>query len=58
MFNEEKCPDCGSEDYDISEYWDDFDEDGGIRVWKCVCPKCHKNFIITYEYKCTEVTVG
>ena len=57
MFSEEKCPNCGFEDYDINEYWDDFDEDGGIRVWKCTCPKCHKNFEITYEYKCTGITV-
>lgn len=57
MFSEEKCPSCGFEDYDIDNYWDDFDEDGGVRWWQCTCPKCHKHFDIVYEYKCTGVTV-
>ena len=47
----------GFEDYDINKYWDDFDEDGGVRVWECTCPKCHRKFDITYEYKCTAITV-
>lgn len=57
MFSEEKCPDCGSEEYDIDRYWDDFDEDGGVRWWQCTCSKCHKHFDITYEYDCTRITV-
>lgn len=57
MFSEDKCPNCGLEDYEINDYWDDFDEEGGIRVWKCTCSKCHQKFDITYAYKCTEITV-
>ncbi len=57
MFSEEKCPVCGSEEYGINDYWDDFDEEGGVRVWRCTCPECHKQFEITYAYKCTAVTV-
>lgn len=57
MFSEEKCPECGSEEYGINDYWDDFDEDGGVRVWECTCPNCNRKFQITYAYKCTAVTV-
>ena len=57
MFSEEKCPHCGFEDYIVDNFWDDFDEEGGERVWECTCPKCQENFNITYRYKCTEVTV-
>lgn len=57
MFSEEKCPNCGSEDYIIDNYWDDFDAEGGARVWECTCPKCHTKFGITYAYDCTKVTV-
>lgn len=58
MFSEEKCPYCDCKDYDIDDYWDDFDEEGGVRVWECTCLKCHKNFDITYEYNFTRVTVS
>lgn len=57
MFSEEKCPSCGSEDYKVNDYWDDFDEKDGIRTWVCICPKCHTEFEITYTYKCTGITV-
>jgi hypothetical protein len=56
MFGEEKCPKCGFEDYEINEYWDDFDEENGIRVWECTCEKCHQKFDIIYTYKCTGIT--
>ncbi len=54
---DEKCPNCLSGEYDVDNYWDDFDEDGGIRVWECICSSCHKKFDITYEYKCIKTTV-
>lgn len=57
MFDKEQCPNCGFEDYDVNDYWHDLDEEGGVRVWKCHCSKCQKNFEITYEYKCTAITV-
>ena len=57
MYDEEKCPNCGFEDYNVGGYCDDFDEDGGVRVLKCTCPKCHRKFDITFEYKCTAITV-
>ena len=56
MFEEEKCPVCSWYDYDVKDYYDDFDDDGGIQVWKCICPNGHK-FEITRSFKCTGVTV-
>lgn len=50
---DEKCPHCSSEEYEVDIFWDDFDfdKDGGIRVWECVCSSCHKRFNIVYKYK-------
>ncbi len=57
LFSEEKCPNCGSSDYEVDIFWDDFDEDGGRRVWECVCSSCYTRFNIMYEYKCIGTTV-
>lgn len=54
---DEKCPNCNSDDYEVENYWDDFDEDGGARTWDCICSSCHKRFTIMYEYKCIEKIV-
>lgn len=57
MFDREWCPNCNFEDYDVDNYWDDFDENDGVRVWECICPKRHKHFNIVYNYKCTGISV-
>lgn len=38
------CPDCGNEDYDITDYGDEFDDYGGEQWWECHCEKCGCNF--------------
>lgn len=56
MFDE-KCPNCSSQDYEVDIFWDYFDEDGGRRVWECVCPSCNTRFSIMYEYKYIGTTI-
>jgi hypothetical protein len=58
MFDEEKCPFCGCEDYKVDDYWDNFDEEGGERVWECTCSDCRRKYEITYAYTCTRITVS
>jgi len=58
MFDEEKCPFCGCEDYKVDDYWDNFDEESGERVWACTCSNCHRQYEITYTYECTRITVS
>jgi len=54
---DEKCPNCSSDDYEVDNFWDDFDEDDGVRGWECICSSCHKRFKIVYIYKCTKTIV-
>lgn len=51
MFEDEKCPYCGSKDYSAYDTDTDFMCDYGYRSWYCCCPRCKGTFTITYTYK-------
>ena len=56
MYVEEKCPVCNSEDYEIEDYGDSFDIDGGEQWWQCKCNNGH-SFSIHRYYELTNVTI-
>ena len=56
-FDKEACPACGSEDYTIEDYGDDFSEDGGGQWWSCKCDKCGCLFDIERSYELTGISV-
>ncbi len=58
MFNEEQCPLCGSKDYTVQDYNEDYFDDSFIYERICQCGNCKSNFIITYQYKLTSVKVS
>lgn len=51
------CPNCSSQEYEINDYWDDFNDEGGVQAWKCTCRECGAKFKIFRSYECTYVTV-
>ena len=51
MFEDEKCPYCGSKDYNIYDTDTDYSDDFGYRAFYCDCTRCKGSFIITYTYK-------
>lgn len=51
MFEDEKCPYCGSKDYETDDSDTDFMDDFGQRSWYCKCLRCKGSFVITYTYK-------
>lgn len=57
MFNEEKCPYCDSNDYEILDYFEDGTDTGFMRNWSCNCQNCHKKFEITYYYTLSQILV-
>jgi len=58
-FDKEACPVCGSEDYIIEEYSDDFSGlDGGTQWWRCRCDKCGCLFEIERSYELVDVSVS
>ena len=56
MFDEMKCPVCGSTNYEIidSETEADFDSSPSI-TWMCFCPECNSNFDIYAKMKYTSI---
>lgn len=52
----EACPTCGSEEYEILDYSDDFDPYGAIQWWYCKC-SCGQKFEIHKTYHLTEATI-
>lgn len=56
MFVNVKCPVCGWDEFTIKDYNDDFDDEGGIQNWSCVCPNGHK-FNILRSFKCVGIEV-
>lgn len=59
MYNEEKCPNCDSGDYEIMNCEDDYPDDNHYcREWYCECGNCHSEFIITETYKLESVEVS
>ena len=57
MMHSETCPKCGSDDYEINDYSDDFTGCGGEQWWSCTCNKCGCNFDMTKVYRLTNVIV-
>ena len=58
MFEEEKCPICGSTEYDTEDYCEEFDYTAARQWWECKCAKCEQIFTIerTYNLKSVEVS--
>ena len=40
----ENCPNCGSSDYTVNDYGDDFDTYSAEQWWDYTCNRCHQNF--------------
>lgn len=55
---EEKCPTCGEDNFNIEDYEEDFNDLLGTyyKSWKCKCCNGH-DFMITYCYARTKVIV-
>ena len=53
----EACPKCNSDEYEINDYDDNFDQFGAIQWWACTCAKCNTKFYIEKTYKLANVTV-
>lgn len=59
QFDKEACPVCGSEDYTVVDYCEDFyGEEGGAQWWSCHCDKCGCLFDIDRSYKLVDITVS
>lgn len=59
MMNEERCPYCKSELYEVIDFDDDFfyDEDKINFYWQCKCNECNKIFRITRWYKLVDTVI-
>lgn len=58
-FDKEACPVCGSEDYTIDDYSDNFlGEEGGTQWWRCRCDKCGCLFDIERSYELAAISVS
>jgi hypothetical protein len=58
-FDKEACPVCGSEDYTIEDYGDDFSGlDGAAQWWSCRCDKCGCRFDIERSYELVDLSVS
>lgn len=57
MLYDERCPECASEDFEIEDYGDAFDEDGGEQWWNCKCSKCGCKFSIDKIYVLSNVVI-
>lgn len=40
----EGCPNCGSSNYTVNDYGDDFDTYSAEQWWDCTCNRCRQNF--------------
>ena len=56
MDYEEKCPVCGSEDYEVEYYEECFDTYGCSQWWHCCCPNNHR-FEIEKVYNLVNVNI-
>lgn len=57
MIEDERCPYCGSDNFDTDDYNENFDVDEVSYYWRCECRECKKVFHITKWYKLTETLV-
>lgn len=53
----EACPKCNSNEYEINDYDDNFDQFGAVQWWACTCAKCNTKFHIEKVYKLANVTI-
>ena len=59
QFDKEACPVCGSEDYTIEDYGDDFSGlDGAAQWWSCRCDKCGCRLDIERSYELVDLSVS
>ena len=56
MDYEEKCPICGSEDYEVEDYEECYDGDEGSQWWRCICSNNHK-FCMEKVFKLVAVNI-
>ena len=58
-FDKEVCPVCGSENYTIEDYSDNFNDFGsGSQWWLCCCEKCGCMFDIEKIYELVDISVS
>lgn len=50
------CPKCENESYIVEDYGDEFDQYSATQWYECRCPKCGYRFIMSREYKLTNVS--
>jgi len=53
----EACPKCGSEEYEINDYGDNFDQFGAEQWWEYTCAKCDTKFHMLKMYKLVGVSI-
>lgn len=44
------CPKCNSEEYEINDYEEDFDQCESEKWWECTCAKCNTKFSICINW--------
>lgn len=58
MLNEERCPYCESDDFDMVDCNEDYFDGSKISYeWQCKCHECKKTFYITKWYKLVEIVI-
>ena len=55
MSYREECPNCGSSDYTVNDYGEEFDINYAEQWWDCTCNLCHQNFTERRCYKLVNV---
>jgi len=58
MFREEKCPSCGSGDYEVQDCEENFQDNEYSCEWYCKCDNCKSDFVITYLYELKHIEVS
>ena len=57
MLDNERCPYCGSENFNTNDYDEDYGDNEVSLYWRCDCNECKKVFHITKWYKLIETSV-
>ena len=57
MLENERCPYCGSENFNTDDYDEDYGVGGVSFYWRCDCNECKKVFHVTKWYKLVETSV-
>lgn len=56
-FDKEVCPVCGSENFDWTDYQENFNDEAAWQGWCCRCKDCCCKFTIERVYKLVDVSV-